>query len=60
MDQILNYIKEGEKEGAKLVTGGKRAFDKGFFVEPTVFADVTDQMVIAQEEVTSKFTMVVH
>ncbi|VDD85658.1 unnamed protein product [Enterobius vermicularis] len=51
MDQILNYIKEGEKEGAKLVTGGKRAFDKGFFVEPTVFADVTDQMVIAQEEI---------
>ena len=58
MDQILNYIKEGKREGAKLVAGGKRAFDKGFFIEPTVFADVTDQMVIAQEEVTSGSIMV--
>lgn len=51
MDKILDLIKSGEKEGAKLVAGGKRVGDKGFFVAPTVFADVNDNMRIAKEEV---------
>ncbi len=51
MTKILSMIEAGKKEGAKLVVGGKRVGDKGFFVEPTVFADVKDNMSIAQEEV---------
>lgn len=51
MKKVLNYIKKGKKEGAKLLTGGKRIGDKGFFVETTVFADVTDDMTIAKEEI---------
>ena len=51
MDKILNYIDVGQKEGAKLLTGGKRVGAKGFFVEPTVFAGVEDHMTIAKEEI---------
>ncbi|OQR66097.1 retinal dehydrogenase 1-like, partial [Tropilaelaps mercedesae] len=48
--KILELIESGQKEGAKLLCGGKRATDKGnLFVEPTVFADVTDNMRIAKE-----------
>ena len=47
----MKYIELGKKEGAKLVTGGKRWSDKGYFIEPTIFADVTDDMKIAQEEI---------
>jgi acyl-CoA reductase-like NAD-dependent aldehyde dehydrogenase len=47
----MNYIKSGQDEGAKLLTGGKRVGKKGWFVEPTVFADVTDNMTIAKEEI---------
>jgi len=50
-DKILNYIETGKKEGAKLLAGGKRGGNKGYFVEPTVFADVTDNMKIAKEEI---------
>ncbi|CAK4355685.1 unnamed protein product [Aphanomyces euteiches] len=50
-NKILNYIEIGKKEGAKLLTGGKRAGNKGWFIEPTVFADVTDDMTIAKEEI---------
>ena len=39
---------------ARLLIGGKRHGDKGFFVEPTIFADVKDPMRIAQEEVTEE------
>jgi aldehyde dehydrogenase (NAD+) len=49
--KIMNYIDIGKKEGAKLLTGGKRVGNKGWFVEPTVFADVTDNMTIAKEEI---------
>jgi aldehyde dehydrogenase (NAD+) len=42
MNRVLNYIELGKKEGARLVTGGKRWGTKGWFVEPTVFADVKD------------------
>uniref|UniRef100_A0AC35UBH7 Aldedh domain-containing protein n=1 Tax=Rhabditophanes sp. KR3021 TaxID=114890 RepID=A0AC35UBH7_9BILA len=51
VETILKYIDIGKKEGARLVTGGKRYGTKGCFVEPTVFADVTSDMRIAQEEI---------
>ena len=47
----LGYIHKGIEEGARLVTGGRRAERPGFFLEPTVFADVTDEMTIAREEI---------
>jgi aldehyde dehydrogenase (NAD+) len=47
----LGYIEKGKNEGARLLTGGKRHGTKGFFVEPTVFADVQDNMTIAKEEI---------
>ena len=51
LDKILGYIRKGQAEGAKLLTGGKRIGDKGFYIEPTVFSDVTDDMTISREEV---------
>ena len=48
MDRVLSYVDIGKKDGAKLLTGGKRHGNKGFFVEPTVFADVNDHMRIAK------------
>jgi len=51
MDRVLGYVAAGRADGAKLLTGGKRAGDRGYFVEPTVFADVTDDMTIAREEI---------
>jgi aldehyde dehydrogenase (NAD+) len=50
-DRVLGYIKSGQKEGAKLLTGGKKHGEKGYHVEPTVFADVKDNMKIAKEEI---------
>jgi len=44
-------IDSGKKQGATLVTGGSRVGDKGYFVQPTVFSDVQDDMKIAKEEV---------
>ncbi len=52
--RVRGYIEKGEAEGAKLVTGGAAApegLDKGFFVRPTVFSEVTPEMTIAQEEI---------
>lgn len=51
MDIVLGYIKKGIAEGARLAAGGKRADRPGFFVEPTVFTDVSDDMTIAREEI---------
>lgn len=51
MDRVLGYIEKGKEEGAKVLAGGGRAHDKGYFVEPTIFADVKDDMVIAREEI---------
>ncbi|XP_050343908.1 aldehyde dehydrogenase, cytosolic 1-like isoform X2 [Nymphalis io] len=48
---ILKCIDSGKLEGAKLLTGGKRINSTGFYIEPTVFADVTDEMTIAKEEI---------
>ncbi len=50
-DRIMGYIDAGKSEGATLLTGGKRVGDKGYFIEPTVFADVKDEMKIAKEEI---------
>jgi len=54
-DKVMGYIESARAEGARLVTGGKRPADpklaKGFFIEPTVFADVTPAMRIAREEI---------
>ena len=51
MNIVLGYIGKGVDEGAKLVTGGKMAQRDGFYIEPTVFANVTDDMTIAREEI---------
>jgi aldehyde dehydrogenase (NAD+) len=51
LDKILHYVDLGKKQGAKLVTGGRRSGDKGFFVEPTIFDDVRDDMAIAKDEI---------
>lgn len=56
LQKILGYIEKGKEQGAKLLTGGKRVGNKGFYVEPTVFADVTDDMIIAREEVGDRKT----
>lgn len=50
-EKILGYIESGKQEGATLLSGGKRWGKKGYFVESTVFADVTDNMKIAREEI---------
>jgi aldehyde dehydrogenase (NAD+) len=50
-DRVMGYITAGQKEGAKLLTGGKRVGHKGYFIEPTVFTDVKDSMKIAKEEI---------
>ena len=51
-DKVLSYIESGRKQGAKVETGGTNGgFKKGFFVEPTVFTGVKDDMTIAQEEI---------
>lgn len=49
--KVLRYIESGKKEGAKLQTGGKRHGNVGYFIEPTVFSNVTDNMTIANDEV---------
>jgi betaine-aldehyde dehydrogenase len=55
LDKTMSYIRLGQAEGARLACGGKRPADprlaRGHFVEPTVFADVTDDMRIAREEI---------
>lgn len=50
-ERVLNYIESGKKEGAEILIGGTAPSEKGFFVEPTIFTNVTDDMVIAKEEI---------
>jgi aldehyde dehydrogenase (NAD+) len=52
-ETVLGYIEQGKKEGAQLVAGGERpaALTKGYYVEPTIFADVDNRMTVAQEEI---------
>lgn len=49
-EKVIRYIKKGNKEGAKMLVGGDHN-DDGYFVEPTVFVNVTDDMSIAREEI---------
>ncbi|WP_170451613.1 betaine-aldehyde dehydrogenase [Ruegeria arenilitoris] len=51
MNIVLGYIERGKAEGARLVHGGARLDLPGFYIQPTVFADVTDDMTIAREEI---------
>ncbi|XP_033760284.1 aldehyde dehydrogenase X, mitochondrial-like isoform X2 [Pecten maximus] len=50
-NKILSYVEAGKVEGAKLEFGGERHGDKGYFVKPTVFSNVTNEMRIAREEI---------
>lgn len=50
-NKVMGYIDAGKKDKANLVAGGNRVGDKGYFIEPTVFADVQDDMKIAKEEI---------
>jgi aldehyde dehydrogenase (NAD+) len=50
-DRIMGYIEAGKKEGAQLLVGGSRVGNKGYFIEPTVFTGVKDEMKIAREEI---------
>jgi hypothetical protein len=49
--KVMSYIDSGKREGAELLAGGNRVGDKGNFIEPTVFAEVKDEMKIAREEI---------
>ena len=52
-DRVLDYIAKGKAEGARIVTGGNRPthLPKGWYVEPTLFTDASNDMVIAREEI---------
>ena len=50
-DKIMEYIDRGTKEGAKCLSGGKRYGDRGYFIEPTLFGEVRDDMAIAKDEI---------
>ncbi|XP_042975404.1 aldehyde dehydrogenase family 2 member C4-like isoform X2 [Carya illinoinensis] len=51
-EKILSYIEHGKREGATLLTGGKPVADqKGYYIEPTIFADVKEEMLIAKDEI---------
>lgn len=50
-NKVINYIEAGKKEGAKLEAGGKRIGNAGYYIEPTVFSNVTDKMSISTDEV---------
>ena len=53
--KIMSLIESGNKEGANLVYGGAQHGDKGYFIQPTVFSDVQDDMRIAKEEVSLEY-----
>jgi aldehyde dehydrogenase (NAD+) len=50
-DRIMEYIESGKNSGLNLVTGGARAADKGYFIQPTIFADVPDDAKLQKEEI---------
>ncbi|PPQ64575.1 hypothetical protein CVT26_001973 [Gymnopilus dilepis] len=50
-DRVMNYIESGKADGAKVLVGGERAGEEGYFIKPTVFTDVNLDMKIAQEEI---------
>lgn len=50
-NRVLGYIEKGVNEGAQLLVGGEKSQEQGYFVSPTIFADVRDEMTIAKEEI---------
>ena len=50
-DRVMAYIESGRSERATLACGGERVGERGYFIQPTVFADVQDHMTIAREEI---------
>ena len=50
-DKVMSYIESGRNQRAQLLCGGDRVGDRGYFIQPTVFADVQDEMKIAREEI---------
>ncbi|KAF5205373.1 Aldehyde dehydrogenase family 2 member c4 [Thalictrum thalictroides] len=50
-DKILSYIEHGKREGATLLTGGKACSEKGYYIEPTIFTDVKEDMLIVKDEI---------
>jgi aldehyde dehydrogenase (NAD+) len=50
-DRVMGYIESGQRGGATLACGGERVGDRGYFIQPTVFAGVEDEMQIAREEI---------
>lgn len=58
LEKILGYVEKGKEAGATLVTGGERLGDKGYFVKPTIFSDVTPDMSIYGEEIFGPFAVV--
>lgn len=50
-DKIMHYIHVGQQEGAECLTGGRRFGEQGYFIEPTLFAGVSDEMAIAKDEI---------
>ncbi|WP_423798430.1 aldehyde dehydrogenase family protein [Neobacillus sp. SAB-20_R2A] len=50
-NRVMSYIEKGQQEGAEMLTGGRNPFDSGYFVEPTIFSAVEDNMTIAREEI---------
>ncbi|KAL2564275.1 hypothetical protein AAZV13_19G034100 [Glycine max] len=51
LKKILSYIEHGKREEATLLTGGKRVGNKGYYIEPTIFSNVKEDMLIAQDEI---------
>ena len=62
-DQVLDYIDQGKKEGATVLTGGAplsaEPFNQGYYIAPTIFTDVRPEMVIAQEEIFGPVTTMI-
>jgi aldehyde dehydrogenase (NAD+) len=50
-ETVWRYIKTGKKEGARCILGGDKLNENGYFIQPTIFTDVTDDMTIAREEI---------
>lgn len=51
MEKVLSYIEKGKEEGAELLCGGNKLYEKGYFVEPTIFANTSPNMAIVREEI---------
>jgi betaine-aldehyde dehydrogenase len=50
-ERVMGYIEVGKQEGARVVAGGERGLERGYYVRPTIFADASNDMRIAQEEI---------